>query len=131
MSLDPLAVSLRSCRLLDFNLSTPDLSKLNKSENVNLELKYDFSISESEDNIRSARCKLSLRPSEGLFYSIDMVVVAVFEFPENSSPSEVEEYLQTYGSSRVYDYSRILLEQETASGFFGAVRIPPVPPSTD
>lgn len=125
MALSNTGAYLRQCNVLDFSMSSPNFESAIFEGEGRLELKTNFRILSGEGGLRDLRCTLSVKALEGVYYSIEMSAVASFEFPSSASDEDIEEYLKTVGSVRVYDFARNALESMTVAGIFGTASIPP------
>ena len=119
---------MHDCRLLDLSIGSPEGIQAESTEAL-IELNNDFKVIASNENQITARYTLSLKPTEGDYYTVTMSSLVAFEFPNGTDDQEKEGYLKTFALMRVYDWSRAILESVSTTGVLGPIRIPPNPPN--
>lgn len=121
--LDSSKVSMRECRISEFNMASSTCDAVEGGE-VRLEMNTHFSIESREEGSCKAELDISIKPIDGPYYAIDATVAAVFDLSADANDEETESYLQAHGAERMLDFARVAIEGMTAFGMYGSVKIP-------
>ena len=122
-----LQVSLLHTRILEFHMSAPPTALNNPTYNAQLGINVNFNVEHLDETTSRIQFALALHPQEnGSYYIIETISATTFQFPEDTSEEDREEYLKTDGVMRAVDSTRTAIRSITALGAYGPADIPAI-----
>lgn len=124
-ALNPLEVLFDDCKIMSLRIDAPTGRECDSLVEEG-EVAVGIKASPHWDSFPSVfvDATFSVHHQNARTYDIDLSTRSQFVFPEEASRDDADEYLRSYGVSKIYDSSRIYLKGITAGGVFGPIEIP-------